>query len=77
MQTNNELHPNHLAAQPALSRRQLATILAALRYWQARDCAPLPSEQRDALDDIATASGAMTSLTAREIDHLCERLNRS
>ena len=54
-----------------LSNRELATILAALRYWQ-QDLANDEGEgpiSPDHFDD------QITPLTAEEIDELCERLN--
>jgi hypothetical protein len=52
---------------------RIATILAALRYYQAnvvengRSCA--------AADPIATAGGTLKPLTAEAIDELCEDIN--
>lgn len=51
------------------SRRENATILAALRYWQ-----DAPGKA-DAFVEIASDGGNFTPLTADEIDDLCERLN--
>lgn len=53
-----------------LDARELATVLASLRYWQERQPA------FDELDSIATDGGTMEQLSAAEIDGLCERLNR-
>ena len=60
----------------AEDERTLATILAALRYWQ---------DKKDPLQDllvpndkyllIATDSDRFVRLTNEEIDALCERLN--
>jgi hypothetical protein len=52
-----------------LTDRELATVLAALRYWQREldECGPPPIAEP--FDD------AITPLTADEIDDLCERLN--
>lgn len=50
--------------------RALATILAALRYWQREGLASAGHEQ-----DIATDGGVLAALTADEIDALCEDLN--
>lgn len=59
--------------QVHLSGRDLATILAALRYWQqdladndAAGDGPISPEHFD--DDV-------TPLSVEEIDELCERLN--
>ena len=52
--------------------RELATILAALRYWQANDrnAATKAPEY-----DIASDSGEFEPLGNDEIDALCEQLN--
>lgn len=55
---------------PALSERELATVLAALRYWQREGVGFDHTE-----DDIALGGGKFDSLNAQEIDGLCERLN--
>ena len=53
-----------------ITKRELATVLAALRYWQQdlaeNDDGPISSEHFDALT---------TPLSVEEIDILCERLN--
>jgi hypothetical protein len=53
-----------------LTDRELATVLAALRYWQqdllANEGEPPISEHFE---------GGNTPLDAEEIDELCERLN--
>ena len=53
-----------------LTRRELATVLAALRYWQQdlaeNDEGPISP---DHFDD------KVTPLSVAEIDALCERLN--
>jgi len=55
-----------------VTSRELATILAALRYWQASD----RSAARKAPEyDIASDSGAFDPLGNDEIDALCEQLN--
>ena len=48
--------------------RELATVLAALRFWQRQG----PGE---AERDIATDGESLKELSAAEIDTLCERLN--
>lgn len=50
-----------------MTPRELATVLAALRYWQNAQDVPLD------IYDIATEAGE--PLTYTEIDDLCERLN--
>ena len=54
-----------------LSRRELATLLAALRYWQ-QDLA----KHEDGGPIIADHFDSQTTpLSVEEIDDLCERLN--
>jgi hypothetical protein len=52
-----------------LNDRELATVLAALRYWQAEQS----RLQRAPLREHFTKP--VTPLGSREIDRLCERLN--
>lgn len=54
----------------ALSDRELATILAALRLWQRHG-----QTDADPSDDVASDSGRHKVLCSAEIDRLCERLN--
>ena len=54
-----------------LTPRELATILAALRYWQREGLRGDPQAELD----IASDSGAFEMMTPDEIDPLCERLN--
>lgn len=53
-----------------INNRELATILAALRYWQREGMMSGGHEQ-----DIACDDGEFAPLNADEIDGLCERLN--
>lgn len=53
-----------------LNDRELAMILAALRYWQR--CGEFAG---DDIEDIATCGGTDVELDNGEIDALCERLN--
>ncbi len=55
----------------SLSPRNLATILAALRYWQREGLMSSGHEQ-----DIASDGDTIEPLAAIEIDALCERINR-
>jgi hypothetical protein len=57
-------------SQPALDRRERATVLAALRYWQREGPMSAGGEH-----DIATDGDHVAPLTAAEIDTLCARLN--
>lgn len=56
------------AAPP--SRRELATLLAALRHYQATGGLTAPG-----IEDVATGGGEFAPLDQKEIDALCERLN--
>lgn len=53
-----------------LTERQLATILAALRYWQREGKHAGGAEQA-----IASNDGELSPLSEREIDQLAEYLN--
>jgi len=65
-----------------LSRRELATVLAALRFWQRHGPKnedsffdKIECEEQDLLDGIRTNCGKFDDLSVEEIDALCERLN--
>lgn len=55
--------------------RETATILAALRYWQQDQTRPKTEGRSQELMDIASDNGGFESLSALEIDDLCEHLN--
>jgi hypothetical protein len=55
--------------------RQLATILAALRYHQAENLQGTSEIPDQAIREIATDSGRLMPLSSQEIDQLCERIN--
>lgn len=55
-----------------LARRENATILAALRFWQ-REAVGVMDEFPE--DDIASDNGTLVPLTRAEIDRLCEQIN--
>jgi len=58
-----------------LDREELATVLAALRYYQHNGMGD-PFNRPDWLHDIAVPdAGSDTSLDDEAIDHLCERIN--
>lgn len=57
--------------------RKLATILAALRYYQPQGLADDPTLRSDAIHEIATANDTiLSSMCGEEIDALCDELNR-
>ncbi|MBE7540614.1 MAG: hypothetical protein HS122_19670 [Opitutaceae bacterium] len=56
--------------------RQHATLLAALRFYQAQGMGE-PTNRTDAIHDIATNGDEVVSLDASGIDKLCERLQAS
>lgn len=58
-----------------LDQRELATVLAALRYWQRLLERGSSISQQVTSDAIATDDGQVEPLTADEIDALCERIN--
>jgi hypothetical protein len=53
-----------------LNNRELATVLAALRYWQREGLMSSGGEH-----DVATDGDTLEPLTTEEIDALCERIN--
>ncbi len=56
----------------ALSARELATILAALRWWQR---SIVTGKEMNEEMDIAEDGGAFARLSIIEINKLCEGLN--
>ncbi|MFC1805485.1 hypothetical protein ACFL09_00705 [Planctomycetota bacterium] len=68
------LPPPKLTPLP-ISKRELATILAALRFHQAENLQSTDEIADDAIRDIATDSGMLEPLSPDEIDELCEQLN--
>jgi len=56
--------------------RETATILAALRYWQARTL-PANPERVEAIEEIAADGRTLDPLDEEEIDTLCEAINLS
>jgi hypothetical protein len=60
----------------AIDRQELATILAALRTYQAAGYGD-PYNRPDDIHTIATDEDCVISLDAEGIDALCERLNSS
>jgi len=54
-----------------LSDQELATVLAALRYWQQ----DLANHENEGPIDDEHFSDEVSPLTVAEIDELCERLN--
>jgi len=63
--------PIHLC----VDRRDLATILAALRFHQDENLQDGRKNPDAAIDDIATDCGALLPLNFQEVGKLCERLN--
>ena len=59
------------ALPSSIDRRELATILAALRLWQRAG-----TKVADTFPEAMITSDAGAALTADEIDALCERLNQ-
>ncbi len=57
-----------------LTSRQLATALAALRYYQSHGLGD-PANRPQEIHEIVTNFASLTSLDAEGIDDLCEGLN--
>lgn len=53
-----------------LDERQIATVIAALRYWQRKGWISSGHEHQ-----LASNGGSIEPLTKAEIDDLCEYLN--
>ena len=58
-----------------VDQRELATILAALRFHQDENLQGASEIPDRVIRDIATDGGNLQPLTFDEIDRLCERLN--
>lgn len=54
---------------------ELATILAALRYYQAEGMAEHQNRSME-LNDVATNFGKVSALDDTAIDELCQKLNQ-
>lgn len=57
-----------------LTKREAATVLAALRYWQ-HDRQVRPAEIASQFDMIANDCERLKPLKTKEIDVLCEKIN--
>jgi len=57
--------------------RELATILAALRFHQDENLRAGPDIPDRAIKDIATDSGSLKPLNFKDVSRLCERLNQN
>jgi len=68
---------SHLKKEFALvvDERELATILAALRFHQDENLRIYPDIADQAIKDIATDCGSFTSLDFDDVSRLCERIN--
>jgi hypothetical protein len=58
-----------------INRRELATILAALRFHQDENLQGGRGIADRAIKDIATDGGLLKPLNSQEVGNLCERLN--
>lgn len=59
-------------AKHELSERELATVLASLRFWQSDG-----RNRTEILNEIACDGGRHDPMSFIEIDELCHRLNWS
>lgn len=60
-----------------ITRRELGTILAALRAYQDKHLHGGPETTNPSIEDIATDGGSFKPLGFRAIGKLCEKLNTS
>jgi|GEM_PF-4966913 len=68
--------PHRTSDLPALTARERATVLAALRSYQSVHCNPAVYDEFTAdIHDIATDGGTVEPLTAEQLDALCNRLD--
>ena len=58
-----------------INRRELATILAALRFHQNENLQGSPDIPDQFIQEIATDGGLLKPLDFQEVSNLCERLN--
>ena len=58
-----------------ITRRELATILAALRFHQDENLQGSPDIPDQFIKEIATDGGLFKPLSSEEVGRLCERLN--
>jgi len=59
----------------AVNRRELATILAALRFYQDENLQISPDIPDQVIKDIATDCGSLRPLNFSDVSRLCERMN--
>ena len=58
-----------------ISRRELATILAALRFHQDENLQRSPDIPDQSIREIATDGGRFQALTSQKVSKLCQRMN--
>lgn len=58
-----------------IDERELATILAALRFHQDENLRLGPDIPDKTIKDIATDGGSLKPLDFRDVSRLCERIN--
>jgi len=58
-----------------VDRRELATILAALRFHQDENLQGGPDIPDEVIKDIATDGGSLKPLNSNDVSRLCERIN--
>jgi len=64
--------------KPRLDKREFATVLAALRFWQSKlgpDRYPAQARARQDFEAYFEDGKKFAPLSAEEIDSLCERIN--
>jgi hypothetical protein len=65
---------NGVRISAVLDGRELATVLAALRYWQGAMGGSRRINFGELADLVATDQGTVHALSVTEIDALCEHL---
>ena len=69
------LHAGFAATPNIVDDRELATVLAALRFHQAENLQGIDEIPDLAIRDIATDGGRLETLGFKDVDRLCERIN--
>lgn len=69
--------PEDQASIVVLKSDELATVLAALRFYQESGLADDPMKRSDWIHHIATDGESLISLNGEAVDELCERINCS
>lgn len=80
LKTRNEIGARLVELHTLLDERTVATILAALRYYQNDmdngQCLSMDVDPDREINDIATNNGKLVQLSDESINELCDALNK-